>query len=259
VAAAGLRGELVFPVPIILETSPRLLGYYRLLLGLSQKEFYSKGPFGRFKHLEESGQIIERVMPMLPSLCRSLIGTASALVDGVDTLTASVIDDLQLLTLGPQLRGGRLNLLGQDAAREVFELLDHIASNAVTERDPRRLNLRNAAGRSVRIEFSADPDVCIYEDLASKTRPLVSIEIKGGQDVSNVHNRLGEAEKSHQKARKRGFFEFWTILGAAADMDMARRESPTTGHFFSLPQISDRRSAAFHEFRDLVRSILGIA
>jgi hypothetical protein len=39
-ATSGLRGELMYPVPYLLETNPFLLGYYRLLLGFSQKEFY---------------------------------------------------------------------------------------------------------------------------------------------------------------------------------------------------------------------------
>ena len=42
VAAFGLRGEVFFPIPCILEENPFLLGYYRLLFGLSQKEFYNK-------------------------------------------------------------------------------------------------------------------------------------------------------------------------------------------------------------------------
>jgi hypothetical protein len=42
-ARFGLRAELVFPVPIVLEANPFLLGYYRLLMGYSQKEFYSRG------------------------------------------------------------------------------------------------------------------------------------------------------------------------------------------------------------------------
>ena len=33
-ATAGIRDEHVFPVPIVLETAPYLVGYYRLLLGL---------------------------------------------------------------------------------------------------------------------------------------------------------------------------------------------------------------------------------
>ena len=40
-ARHGLRGELVYPVPCVLEENPHLLGYYRLLLGFSQKEFYT--------------------------------------------------------------------------------------------------------------------------------------------------------------------------------------------------------------------------
>ena len=45
------------------------------------------------------------------------------------------------------------------------------------------------------MEFAADPDICIREELPSgKFRNLVAIEIKGGKDYSNVHNRIGEAE-----------------------------------------------------------------
>jgi len=44
-AGWGLRGEIVFPVPYVLKASPELLGYYRLLLGFSQKQFYG-GNFG---------------------------------------------------------------------------------------------------------------------------------------------------------------------------------------------------------------------
>lgn len=37
-ASFGLRGEFLFPVPALLKANPKLLGYYRLLLGFSQKE-----------------------------------------------------------------------------------------------------------------------------------------------------------------------------------------------------------------------------
>jgi hypothetical protein len=42
-AAAGIRDEHVFPLPAILERRPTLVGYYRLMLGISQKRFYRKG------------------------------------------------------------------------------------------------------------------------------------------------------------------------------------------------------------------------
>src|ERR1039457_3004092 len=33
IAAAGVRDEHIFPLPIVLEAKPSLVGYYRLLLG----------------------------------------------------------------------------------------------------------------------------------------------------------------------------------------------------------------------------------
>jgi hypothetical protein len=43
VAQFGLRGEVLFAVPLLLTANPFLLGYYRLLYGFSQKEYYGKG------------------------------------------------------------------------------------------------------------------------------------------------------------------------------------------------------------------------
>jgi hypothetical protein len=113
VAAFGLRGEVFFPVPCILEKNPFLIGYYRLLFGLSQKEFYNKGPFGRFKRLEDRGDITKLQKPHILALCKSLVNTAQALVDGIDEISLQTIHELQLLTLGPQLRGGANTKIGQ--------------------------------------------------------------------------------------------------------------------------------------------------
>jgi hypothetical protein len=57
-ATQGLRGEIAFPVPAVLKAAPRLLGYYRLLYGFSQKEFYTaRTGVGRFKSMETRGRI----------------------------------------------------------------------------------------------------------------------------------------------------------------------------------------------------------
>ena len=48
-ASQGIRGEFVFAVPAILAIKLYLLGYYRLLLGYSQKEFYQKSKLGRLR------------------------------------------------------------------------------------------------------------------------------------------------------------------------------------------------------------------
>ena len=89
------------------------------------------------------------------------------------------------------------------------------------------ITIKNAAGREVVIEFATDPDIVIYENIRPVPRKLLSIEIKGGTDVSNLHNRLGEAEKSHLKAKAQGYKEFWTLLRFKGfDRERAQMESP---------------------------------
>lgn len=258
VASFGLRGEVFFPVPYVLEANPFLVGYYRLLLGLSQKEIYNKGRLGRFKRLEETGEIPKTLQPELSGFCTTLIHASQALVDGIDDLSLGIVHDLQLLTIGPQFRGSENTRLGRGATKEFFDLVQSIVAPYVKETTAHTILLENDSKRPVLIEFSADPDVRISQKLESKTRPIVSIEIKGGTDVSNVHNRLGEAEKSHQKARNMGYFEFWTITRVDVPSDIARRESPTTSRFFHLDRIIDRHFAEHKEFREVLGSLLGI-
>lgn len=260
-ASWGLRGELVFPVPFVLTANPHLLGYYRLLLGFSQKEFYTAASgISKFKALEEKGHIGKAQSAALEELCRALCSSAHSLVQGVGTLSASSIHDLTLLTLGPQLRGGKLNVLGSKATQKVFDLIKSSLRPAITSATPQKLELRNAAGRAVVVEFAADPDITIKESLPSGDyRNLVAIEIKGGRDVSNVHNRIGEAEKSHQKARKEGFTECWTIVGVAKlDLAVAKKESPSTDRFFQLDAISTARGAQRPQFRERLLALVGI-
>lgn len=89
------------------------------------------------------------------------------------------------------------------------------------------------------MRFGSDPDVSITQQLKSQQRKLVAIEIKGGTDVSNVWNRLGEAEKSHQTAKHSGFNELWTVLRVDVVtypnmLKKAGEKSPSTTHFFYL-------------------------
>ena len=82
-ARHGLRGELVFPVPSVFAQNPRLLGYYRLLLGFSQKSFYSgETGLSRFKPMEEKGIIPKGAVDLQPELCAALIRASVQLVDG---------------------------------------------------------------------------------------------------------------------------------------------------------------------------------
>jgi len=192
---------------------PNLLGYYRLLLGYSQKEFYGKAKLGRLKCMEESGRLTPRLEAELPDLCAALAQKGSELLYaiGPEKLTLELLEDLALLTLGPQLRGSNNTRIGVIANRAVFEIIQQIVKHAIVKATESRLEILNASKRNVVIAFSSDPDISVFEEMATDERNVVAIEIKGGADVSNIWNRLGEAEKSHQSAKQRGFVEFWTI------------------------------------------------
>ncbi|MGD0539183.1 MAG: XcyI family restriction endonuclease [Verrucomicrobiota bacterium] len=261
-ASRGIRGELLFAVPCLLRANPRLLGYYRLLLGFSQKEFYNKSKLARLAVMETKGELSSRVAGELDELCGALVTRASEMADriGFGRITKELLDDLTLLTLGPQLRGSRNTRIGKAANEAVFKIIQNIVGHSLSKSTTTNFVLNNAAGRQVTIAFSADPDISISEDISSNTtKSIVAIEIKGGADKSNIWNRLGEAEKSHQSAKQRGFVEFWTIYNVPdLDLPKAKEKSPTTTRFYSLLQLTDRKSDAFVDFRDRLISLVGI-
>jgi hypothetical protein len=257
-ASFSLRGETIFPTPIVLVENPFLLGYYRLLLGFSQKEFYAKGPFGIFKSMEEKGKLSKFAENNLESLCNSLIKTAESLISQIGDFSISTFNELQLLTVGPQFRGSMNNEYGQVATQKTFSIIKEFVKNYILASTPTSIEIKNNSGRIVLIAFASDPDIEITERLPTGTRGLISIEIKGGKDASNIHNRIGEAEKSHQKAKNRGYFEFMTIISVEIDYSFLKAESPTTSHFFHLDKISDKDNHEHERFKDILSSVLGV-
>lgn len=261
-AARGMAAELVFAVPLLLAANPRLLGYYRLLLGYSQKEFY-RAEFGtsRLARMERDGSSSPQTLAALPDLCQALAASGSQLLGAIgETVTPGILDELILLTLGPQLRGGANVQKGTAGIGAVFEAIHEIVRPAVKRATDRQIDLTNAADRRVLIEFAPDPDIIILEEmLPGRFRKKVAIEVKAGSDFSNIHNRIGEAEKSHQKARAAGFNEFWTVVNVdRIDMAMARSESPTTNRFYRISDLQSRSGAEYEDFRTQVISLTGI-
>ncbi|MEZ5303131.1 MAG: XcyI family restriction endonuclease [Verrucomicrobiales bacterium] len=262
-ATKGLRGELAFATPSILRANPRLLGYYRLLLGLSQKEFFGNGTgLSGFKSMETSGKLTMPAESRLDDLCASLAFSCARLVTSLnpDWISKAFLHDLTILTFGPQLRGGANNRRGQAAIGAVFELIREIVSGKSPEVGGTSIRVSNAAGRQVRIEFAADPDIVILEEMGGeRVRKSLAIEIKGGSDISNIHNRLGEAEKSHRNAKQDGYSECWTVVNVDGfDPVFARQESPTTDHFFELLKLVSRSGDHYCHFRDQIASVIGI-
>ena len=240
-----------------------MLGYYRLLLGFSQKEFYTK-KFGisGFKSMEVKGTLTSRSKERLADLCRSMVDSACALLDGIgiDRVSKELLDDLTLLTVGPQLRGGANVKKGVAGIIDVFEAIHNIVEHAATKSTQSSIQIINAAGRKVSIEFAPDPDIVICEEMnTTSIRKLIAIEVKGGTDFSNIHNRVGEAEKSHQKAKSDGYVECWTVVNVdRIDMNMAAKESPSTNRFYRISSLKSGEGEEYNDFKNRIIALAGI-
>ncbi|HEX5716283.1 MAG TPA: XcyI family restriction endonuclease [Thermoanaerobaculia bacterium] len=261
-AAAGIRDEFVFPVPVVLKAMPTLVGYYRLLMGIPKKTFYaSPSGMALFQSMEISGIIRERQERALPDFCRAMaISLAELVVQISPAITMQDVEELPLLTLGQQFQGSNNNRIGQEATRDVFLAIVEALGDAVESRTDKMAIVRNASGRRVFITLAADPDVRVEEEMTGEgRRKKLALEIKGGTDRSNAHNRAGEAEKSHQKAKNEGFVDFWTLI-ALHGLSTARlkEESRTTTKWYDVAHVLARAGNDWDQFREDLAHAVGI-
>lgn len=260
-ARAGVRDEYVFPTPVVLESKPTLVGYYRLLLGVPQKTFYGRGlGMHPFKSMETRGVLHPNQRDALPEFCGAM---GTALAELVRQLSPAVssrdIAELPLITLGSMFQGQNNNRIGQIATREVFLAIGELVKKYEVKRTDSAIEVVNSAGRRVVIRLASDPDVRIQEDFDGKLQNAIALEIKGGTDQSNAHNRAGEAEKSHRKAAKAGFRDFWTIIAKKGlDMALLESESPTTRDWFDAAQVLGREGEDWEEFRRRIAQAVSI-
>jgi len=264
VAKLGLRGERVFPVPTILAHAPPLIGYYRMLLGVSKKEFgdSNKLGYGPWQTAEDKGEIPSRLEPYLPELCRAFIAPLVDLVRAMDTFDDRDLSDLTLLTLGPTLQGGRNNVIGSKASRAVFEALrSHVEGQTITFDSERLVRFETPDGRSFALIEGSDPDVRV--DLTSPLGdevPLIVVEIKGGEDARNAHNRAGEAEKSHIKAKLAGYPHRWTIMVMKGlDRERLRSETPSSTELFEATEVMDQSGPDWEALKERFAEIIDSA
>jgi hypothetical protein len=260
-AAAGIRDEHVFPVPVLLEAKPTLIGYYRLLLGIPQKSFYKGGTgMGQFKSMEARGLLKPKKRPDLEGFCEAMGSSLADLVrQMVPQFTPRDVVELPLITIGSQFQGGNNNTIGKLAIKDVFLAVSELVKDYIESEDARKIVIRNAAGRKVIIALASDPDISIQEEFGGEMRNKVAIEIKGGTDRSNAHNRAGEAEKSHQKAKKKDFRDYWTIIfKSGLNMNVLKQESPTTNSWFDVAEVLAREGKDWEDFRSRFADATGI-
>lgn len=262
-AGAGVRAETFFPVPLLLRAKPTLLGYYRLLYGYSQKQFYQSGRgMGLFRLMEVKGVLRAQAEQALLELCNVFAAAGSVFVNGLGKGVASptVSDELCLLTLGAQFRGSANNVRGNDGIKAVFAVLTAVFEPEIQESGKNLLVIRNFAGRAVKVEIATDPDVLIRTEMGDGSdRLVVAIEVKAGEDHSNIWNRVGEAEKSHLKIRGGGVAECWTIINdPQAAEDKLRQQSPSTNRFYQLVDLTNPDSDGRSDFAARLRDMVGL-
>ena len=196
----------------------------------------------------------------LASFCAAMALPLAELVRQISKITERDLRELPLLTFGSQLQGSNNTQIGKTAMNEVFVAIKEIAAQHIANATEKRLTLRNSAGRFVFISLSHDPDVSVQEQVEDRIHHRVAIEVKGGTDISNAHNRAGEAAKSHQKARNRyGFPEFWTVISKQGlELFKLQRESPTTNHWFDMAEVLARRGRDWDDFRQRFAGACGI-
>jgi len=259
----GIRDEEVYAVPCLLERNPRIVAFYRLLLGISQKQFYaSKTGLSRFKVLEERSTVPAALKPCLGDFCCALNRAICQLFLNFPRLCLrSDIDQLPIMTLGAQADGSWRTQIGSSATQAVFASLKSIVKQTGSrfKETESSITVTNSSGRSVSLMLSADPDVVIREEFSNGSVYKTAIEIKGGKDRSNVHNRAGEAEKSHQKARQDGAGDCWTVISLEnASLDKLKQESPSTREWFDLDQIRMQSGQYWDRIVLLTKAAMGI-
>ncbi|MDR6688978.1 hypothetical protein J2Y41_004578 [Arthrobacter sp. 1088] len=263
--AAGIRDEHVFALPSVLEQRPTLLGYYRLLLGVSQKQFYhARTGLRRFKVMETGNTIRPADASHIGDVCSCINEAMAEMITGIEGgVTPQDVEQLPFLMLGAQFDGSWRTQIGSQATKGVFsalkEIIDATGTNYLESEDGYSLTLLNSSGRKITVALAADPDVVIVEDIQGTAHTKVAIEIKGGTDQSNAHNRAGEAEKSHQKARLGNAGDFWTIISIAGmDLNVLKQESPTTRQWFDVTEVQKREGAGWGELASAVMIAIGI-
>jgi hypothetical protein len=263
IQGSSIRDEEVFATPTLLRSAPGTLGYYRLLLGISQKQFYTtKTGLNVFASMEMRQVIGDAAHPLIQDLCTALNDAMAVLIHQLPQPTLrDDIDQLPLLTLGAQADGSWRGQIGQAATRGVFDAMKSVVKNQgkpYTETDA-SITVVNNSQREVTLALAPDPDVVIREDVQGSSVYKAAIEIKGGADYANLHNRAGEAEKSHQKARSDGAQDCWTVIDLdRADLVVLKRESPTTREWLDLNQVLTQTGPGWKRLVTLTSSAMGI-
>lgn len=146
----------MFALPCVLNSNPTLLGYYRLLMGISEKQFYTSSTgLSIFKPMEHDGKITKNSEQEINNLCYAINSAMENLLKSVNrsTLTHD-LEALPLMTLGVYADGVWRNIIGTQAALHVFgtikQMVKSSGADIITDED-KCLRFKNGAGAIYRV------------------------------------------------------------------------------------------------------------
>ena len=249
-------------MPYVLRSQPRLLGYYRLLLCFSQKQFYGERyGFAPFKPMEEKGSLTANHEAIgYGSSVRRFAAVPSCSLPAPADCREIWSMNSRCLRWVHSLRGSVLNVFGSRATRRVFELIESMVGSAIVSSSQNASSFKmppavSSGSNSATTPTYASGKNCHQEN--SGTSSQLKSKAAWITRISTIAS--GRAEKSHQKARKDGYVECWTIVGVVdLNVELAGKESPSTDRFYYLDRITDRKSEEFDDFRENLLSRVGI-
>ena len=134
---------------------------------------------------------------------------------------------------------------------QIKQIVKLSGADIITDED-KCLRFKNGAGAIYLVISSSDPDISVFLEEPSEEK-FLCIEIKGGQDVANVRNRAGEAEKAHLKASQAGWLEKWTVIYLVGlqhkQADKLLTESPSTDAWFDINEVCAQSGRTYESFK----------
>jgi len=246
----------------VIQANPRLIAYYRGVAGLPLKGI-AKLAFGTAGLEAGKGRLSpERAR----RLAASLNEVISAIVDSDPTYSVADATLLLHATIGATIDGSWRNRVGEEATRQVKELItryflaEGLMAQAIglqgegIKPDP-QLPIGEITGfvtnNDYKVTFGSEPDV----EVQGPDGELIGvIEVKGGIDPAGALERYGAAKKTFDKALNRNPRAFTMYLASCITPTVRERidANRTIRKVFNLTEVlfdEDKRLRFLQEIR----------
>jgi hypothetical protein len=190
----GIKPVIVFAHPVVLQSVPGSVGYYRMLSMVSQKSM-NRARLAVTRYEAGKGSPDgERALVIAQHLNQMI----SRLVELDEQIDAREFDLWRGMAAGSQAQGSWQNTKGNRVEVIVKGLLQRRLREKGLVSDEKEDGLRMQLQDGRVVVFADEPDVAIYLD----NKIQAAVETKGGIDTAGVLERVGAAIKSLRRARE---------------------------------------------------------